>query len=181
MLFCIICSFRRLHASQQINSEQVPPLSSDLSRELEDLHKFSLSSLLALLAVFAISGSKALLPAALALLIYTISLRLAVNVCFLRNYPSLSRFLHAIPLLGTSCMAGVELVIDVQSPSVSVIVLLLSVFPFATTILHHGRWHEELPLPMRMRGRPPTLLGSIDTTITVVSNQNESGVVAPAG
>lgn len=77
-------------------------------------------------------------------------------------------------------MAGVELVFDVQSPSVAVIVLLLSVFPFATTILHHGRQHEEMPLPMRMLGRAPTLSGSPDST-TVASNQIDSEVATPTG
>ena len=132
-----------------------------------------------------------MLQVVLALLIYTISLRLAVNTCFLqvstlldghllfvtscsrKNYPVLSRFLHAVPLLGTVCMAGVELVLDMQSPALAVVVLLLSVLPSITTVVHHGRQCEGTPLPIRMRDTP-TMLGSSDTT--VVSNLVGTGV-----
>ena len=119
----------------------------------------------------------------LALLIYSISLRLTVNTCFLqvstlldgpplfviscfhKNYPVLSGFLHAVPLLGTVCMAGVELVLDMQSPALAVVVLLLSVLPFITTIVHHGRQCEGTPLPIRMQDVPPTITDSFDTTV----------------
>ena len=128
----------------------------------------------------------------LALLIHSISLRLTVNtwflqvstlldgpplfviLCFHKNYPTLSRFLHAVPLLGTVCMAGVELVRDMQSPALAVVVLLLSVLPFVTTIIHHGRQCEGTPLPIRMQDMPPTISDSSD--MTAVSNYVNSEV-----
>ena len=74
-----------------------------------------------------------------------------------QNYPTLSKFLHAIPLLGTCCVAGIELVLDMKSPALAVVVLMLSVLPFVTTILHHGRQCEETPLPVRMQ-EPPLIV-----------------------
>ena len=65
-------------------------------------------------------------------------------------------------------MAGVELVRDMQSPALAVVVLLLSVLPFVTTIIHHGRQCEGTPLPIRMQDMPPTISDSSD--MTVVSN-----------
>ena len=133
-----------------------------------------------------------MLPVVLALLIYSISLRLTVNTCFLqvstlldgpplyvisyfhKNYPVLSRFLHTVPLLGTVCMAGVELVLGMQSPALVVVVLLLSVLPFITTIVHHGRRCEGTPLPIRIRDTLPIISGSSDTT--AVSNWVNSEV-----
>ena len=130
-----------------------------------------------------ISGSKALLPVVLALRIYSISLRLTVNTCFLqvstlldgpllfmiscfhKNYPVLSGFLHAVPLLGTVCMAGIELVLDMQSPALAVVVLLMSVLLLITTIVHHGRQCEGTLLPIRMQDMPPTISDSSDTTV----------------
>ncbi|KAF8124818.1 hypothetical protein EV363DRAFT_1435255 [Boletus edulis] len=158
MLFCIICGLRNLRHSlgQPISPERQNSFSSDLTTELEDLRKFSLNSLMVLLAVLTISGSKAMLPVVLVLLLYTISLRLTVNACFLHNHPTLSRFLHTIPLLGTFCMASVELVRDMKSPALAVIILLLSGLPFITTIIHHHH-HErcdDMPLPIRMQVLP---------------------------
>ena len=75
----------------------------------------------------------------------------------LQNHPTLSRFVHVVPLLGTCCMAGIELVLDMKSPTLAVVVLLLSVLPFVTTVLHHSRQCEETPLPVRMRNPPPTI------------------------
>ena len=74
-----------------------------------------------------------------------------------QNYPTLSKFLHVIPLLGTFCMAGIELILDMESPALAVVVLMLSVLPFVTTILHHERQCEETPLPVRMQELPPTV------------------------
>ena len=124
-----------------------------------------------------------MLPVVLALLIYTISLRLTVNTCFLqvkhsprrsilhdlrfpKGYPALSRFLHVVPLLGTFCMASVELVLDMQSPALAAIVLLLSVLPFITIVVHHGRQCDGTPLPIRMQDAP-TVSGSSDITVMV--------------
>ena len=70
-------------------------------------------------------------------------------------------------------MASVELVLDMQSPALAVVVLLLSVMPFITIVLHHGKQCEGTPLPIRMRDTP-TMLGSSDTT--VVSNEANSEV-----
>ncbi|KAI9566913.1 hypothetical protein HD554DRAFT_1077130 [Boletus coccyginus] len=164
MSFCIICSLRRLHPSRRINSEDEALFPSDLTRELEDLHKVSLNSLMALLAALAVSGSKSVLPVVLALLIYTISLRFTINTCFLQNYPTLLRFLHAVPLLGTFCVASIELVLDMRSPTLAAVVLLLSVLPFIAIIIHHsGRQCEGIPLPIRMHGAP-AMSGSSDPT-----------------
>ncbi|KAF8553886.1 hypothetical protein OG21DRAFT_1497382 [Imleria badia] len=171
MSFCIICFLRRFHRFQQINvgQQHLPSLLLDPSTELEDSRKFSLNSLTALLAVLAVSGSKALHPVALTLLIYTISLRLAINTCFFHNYPTLSRFLHVIPLLGMSCMAGVELVSGLQSPALATVGILLGVLPLVTLAVHHGRQCTETPtagLPVQMqRLHAPAVSGSVDTTI----------------
>ena len=123
-----------------------------------------------------------MLPVVLALLIYTISLRLTVNTCFLqvstllnavlddlifpKGYPALSRFLHVVPLLGTFCMASVELVLDMQSPALAAVVLLLSVLPFITVVVRHGRQCDGTPLPIRMQGTP-TVSDSSDITVMV--------------
>ncbi|KAN0092641.1 hypothetical protein V8E55_003425 [Tylopilus felleus] len=143
MPFCLICFLRRLHRSQQINPPQQHPSSpsSDLTAELKDSRKFSLGLLTALLPILAISLSKALQPVALTLLIYIISLRVSIQVdaCFHQNYPAVSRFLHVIPLLGTSCMAVVELVSRVQSPVLATVSILLGALPLVTLVIHHGR------------------------------------------
>lgn len=57
----------------------------------------------------------------LALLVYTISLRITVNICFL--HVTLSIFLHAVPL-GTFCIAGVKFILDMQSPALAAVALL---------------------------------------------------------
>ena len=54
-------------------------------------------------------------------------------------------------------MAGIELVLDMKSPALAVIVLLLSILPFVTTVLHHGRQCQETPLPITIREPPPTV------------------------
>ncbi|KAF8442222.1 hypothetical protein L210DRAFT_904575 [Boletus edulis BED1] len=122
---------------------------------------------MALLAILAISGSKALQPVVHILLMYTISLRLAINACFLRNHPTLSRFLHVIPLLCTSCMAGVTLVSDTRSPVLATIGILLGVLPLVTIAIHHGQLCDEastVVLPVRMQDVPMAVaLGSAET------------------
>ena len=83
----------------------------------------------------------------------------------------LSRFLHVIPLFGISCMAGVVLVSDAQSPAVATICLLLGVLPLITIIFYHGRFCGEASaaeLPMKMQDVPgpgPASSGSVDVTI----------------
>ncbi|KAN0092596.1 hypothetical protein V8E55_003380 [Tylopilus felleus] len=143
MSFCLICFFHKFRRSQHSadpEQQHHPNLpSADLATELEDSRKFSLNSLTTLLPILAVSVSKELQPVVLALLIYTISLRLAMNACFHQNYPIVSRCLHAIPLLGMSCMAGVELVSRVQSPVLAAVGMLLGVFPLVTIVIHHGR------------------------------------------
>ena len=66
-------------------------------------------------------------------------------------------------------MAGVELVLGVQSPTIAVVVLLLGVLPLITTIIHHGRWCVELTmvvLPIRVRDSLATVLSSADMTVS---------------
>ncbi|KAF8135186.1 hypothetical protein EV363DRAFT_1322735 [Boletus edulis] len=157
MLFCLICFLRMLNRSQQTNPVQQYPFHTDLTAELEDSGKFSLAS--------------ALQPVVLTLLMYTITLRFALSTCFLQvdthilllpqNYPTVSRLLHVIPLLGTACTIGVELVSGMQSLALAVVCILL--------VVHHGRQCTE---PMRMEHVPaPAVSGSPDTT--PASNQAE--------
>jgi hypothetical protein len=70
-------------------------------------------------------------------------------------------------------MASVELVLDMQSPAIAAAVLLLSVLPFITIFVHHGRQCDETPLPIRMQDMP-TISGSSDTTV-VVDSEVRSG------
>jgi len=74
--------------SRQINPGQQYPV-SDLTTESEESRRFSLNSesLMTLLAVLAIPGSRALQPVVLIVLIHVISLRLAVSACFLQISP----------------------------------------------------------------------------------------------
>jgi len=99
---------------------------------------------------------------------YTISLRVAINPCSLHNYPNLARFLHVMPLLGTSCMAGVVLVLELQSPGLATASIVLGTLPLVTLVIHHGsRCGEssEPGLPMQMQDIPiPAVLGVADTT-----------------
>ncbi|KAG6369699.1 hypothetical protein JVT61DRAFT_14127 [Boletus reticuloceps] len=81
MPFCFLPRFRR---TQQINPGQGHAFPSDLAAELEDSRKLSMTLLTALLAILAISGSKALHPVVLTLLMYTITLSLATSTCFIR-------------------------------------------------------------------------------------------------
>lgn len=64
-------------------------------------------------------------------------------------------------------MAGVELVLDTQSPAVAVFALVLTVLPLVTTTLHHGRHCGDAgtALPIRMREPPAVASGSADATI----------------
>ena len=72
-------------------------------------------------------------------------------------------------------MAAVELVHDMQSSALAVVVLLLSALPFVTTVIHHRRRCEEIPLPISMRDMPRTISGS--SNMTVVSNYVNSEVM----
>ncbi|KAG6372266.1 hypothetical protein JVT61DRAFT_8069 [Boletus reticuloceps] len=142
MSFCLICLLRRSHCSQQANPAQGHASHSNLTAELEDSRKFSLAALTALLAVLAISGSKALQPVVLTLLMYTITLRVALNTCFLQDYPTVSRLFHVIPLLGISCMACIELIFRMQP------------FAFFWLSCHRSLWsftteHSALKCPQR--------------------------------
>ncbi|KAH0833484.1 hypothetical protein J3R83DRAFT_12607, partial [Lanmaoa asiatica] len=104
-----------------------------------------------------IAGSKILGPLTLALLIYTISLHLAIstrflqvvvflpNFCLLRglilpqNCSTLSRLLHIVPFLGITCMAAVELVTDVQSPALAAGTLLVGALSSLIMAIYHAR------------------------------------------
>ncbi|KAI9566889.1 hypothetical protein HD554DRAFT_1073451 [Boletus coccyginus] len=165
MSSCIICFLCRFHRLQYIYPGQQHPIPYDLTTELEDSRKFSLNLLMALLSISAISGSKALQPVALTLLIYTINLRLALNACFLQNYPTMSRFLHVIPLLGTSCMAGIELVLGVQSIALAILGILLGILPLVTMAVHHARHCIEAPVTeLPVHAPAPAVSGAADTT-----------------
>ncbi|KAG6372269.1 hypothetical protein JVT61DRAFT_8073 [Boletus reticuloceps] len=157
MSFCLICFLRRYHSSQQASPAQWHASHSNLTAELEDSRKFSLAALTALLAVLAISGSKALQPVVLTLLMYTITLRLALNTCFLQDYPTMSRLLHVIPLLGISCMACIELIFGMQSPALATVCIFLGILPLVTMVVHRGRQCAEMSmavLPVRMEHIP---------------------------
>ena len=88
-----------------------------------------------------------------------------------QDYPTLTAFLHVIPLLGTSCMAGVVLVSNLQSPAVATACLLLGVLPLVTITIHHGRFCGEASaaeLPMQMQDVPGSgaaLSGSANTAL----------------
>jgi len=134
----------------------------------------------------------------LVLIIYIIGLRLIANtcsfqvsalpdlpffeiLCFPKNYPTLWRFLHTIPLVGTSCVIGRELVLDVHPPTLAAVVLLFSFLPLIIVIVHHGRWWVEpvvTVLPIGVRDPPATMSSSVD--MTVMSNSTNS-VPAEAG
>ncbi|KAF8420541.1 hypothetical protein L210DRAFT_3574593 [Boletus edulis BED1] len=128
-----------------------------------------MTSLTALLAILAISGSKALHAVVLTLLMYVITLSLATSTCFIRDYPAVARLLHVIPLLGISCMVCVELTFGVQSHMLATVCILLGVLPLVTMLVYHGSQRTETlsaaELPMRMVHVPaPTVSGSTDTT-----------------
>ena len=130
-------------------------------------------------SVVALSGTKSLQPVALALTIYTISLRLACNTYFIQvsthfplrmissfpqEHPTLSRFLHAVPLLGILCMASVEVILHVH-PVLALVILLLSAMPLIAAIVRHGRrWIQLAPvvLPIRMRDTTTSMSRSSD-------------------
>ena len=69
------------------------------------------------------------------------------------------------PLLGTFCMDSIELVLDIQSPALAATVLLLSVLPFSTIVVRHGRQCDGTLLPTRMQDTPHTMSGSSDMTV----------------
>ncbi|KAN0092662.1 hypothetical protein V8E55_003446 [Tylopilus felleus] len=176
MPFCPICFLRRFHRTHNQTAGQQYPFLPELTSELEDSRKFSLNSLMALIAIITVSGFKALQPMGLALLIYTISLRVATNSCFFRDFPTVSRFLHVIPLLGVCCVAGVALVSYSQSPTLATMCLLLGVLPLVTVVIHHGRLCGEtssaMALPVQMQDVPGLNVasGSADATGTLASN-----------
>ncbi|KAI9566912.1 hypothetical protein HD554DRAFT_1077225 [Boletus coccyginus] len=71
----------------------------------------------------------------------------------------MARCLHVIPLFCTFCVASGELV-GMESPILALIVLLLSVLPLITMVIHHRRWCQGIPLPIST----PTMTDSSDTT-----------------
>jgi len=77
-----------------------------------------------------------------------------------------SRFLHVLPLLGTSCLASVELILGVQSPALAIAGILLGIMPLVTMAVHHGRDCIEAPMtefPMHVPA--PAVSGAADTTL----------------
>lgn len=90
----------------------------------------------------------------LALLIYTMSLHIAISGSFLQDSLALSRFLHAIPLVGISAMAAIELVLVVRSPALAAGALLVCVLPpLIIGIQYAGLYAEKIwmRLPVRMQ------------------------------
>ena len=99
---------------------------------------------------------------------------LCLTTCFPQDYPFLSRLLHAVPLLCTFCTAGVELVLDMHSPALAVVVLLLSVLPLITIVFHHGkRCVEPATVVLPIRIRDPSATVSSSTDMAVVSSSTE--------
>lgn len=85
---------------------------------------------------------------------------------FHQNHPIASKSPHAVPI----GMAGVNLVLDMQSSVLAVIVPLLSVLPIIATFLNHVRRCEETSLHIRMRDLPPTVSGSSEAGTVAISN-----------
>ncbi|KAF9223417.1 hypothetical protein BS17DRAFT_138780 [Gyrodon lividus] len=142
-----------VHSRCAIGSER-ESLSVELTKELQEFRKISLNLLMAFLAVHAISASNALGAVTLALLIYTISLHIAMSGSFLQDSLALSRFLHAIPLVGIFSMAAIELVLVVRSPVLAAGVLLMCVLPpLIIGIQYAGLYADKmlLRLPARMQ------------------------------
>ncbi|KAH0833306.1 hypothetical protein J3R83DRAFT_12371, partial [Lanmaoa asiatica] len=117
-------------------------------------------------SVHAVSASNALGATTLALLVYTINLHIVINTRFLQSSPTLSRFLHAVPLLGIFCMAVFKLVTVVQSPAVAAAVLLVCTLPPLIIAVHlAGRYAKLIlmTLPVQMRDVAPAVPGPADT------------------
>ncbi|KAF8842120.1 hypothetical protein BDN67DRAFT_1068031 [Paxillus ammoniavirescens] len=149
-----IPTFRSLALTRRAANSEHEPLSVELTKKLEEFRKISLDLLMAFLAVHAISGSNALGAVTLALIIYTISLHIAISGSFLQDSLALSRFLHAIPLVGIFAMAAIELVLVVRSPALAAGVLLVCVLPpLIIGIQYAGLYADKMlmRLPVRMQ------------------------------
>ncbi|KAF8547961.1 hypothetical protein OG21DRAFT_825735 [Imleria badia] len=144
MTFRNTAPFRELVRSLRTISGDEPPFFVELTRELEDLRKISLNLLMTFLTVHAISASHALGATTLALLVYTINLHIAINTRFLQSSPTLSGFLHVIPLLGIFCMVVFEFVTVVQSPAVAAAVLLACALPPFIIAVHFAKQYAEM-------------------------------------
>ncbi|KAG9315322.1 hypothetical protein JVU11DRAFT_4463 [Chiua virens] len=160
-----IFNFRRLARALRFNPVNERPIPLELTRELDDLRKVLLNLLTAFLTVHASSVMGAV---TLALLVYTINLHIVINASFLQNSPTLSRILHAIPVLGIFCMATFELVVVVQSPPVAAAVLLACALPPLVIAAHLGRRYAEtifIPFPVQTRDVAPAVSGPADETV----------------
>ena len=63
-------------------------------------------------------------------------------------------------------MAGVELVLGVQSPALAIVGILLGILPLVTMAVHHGRDCAEAPVPeLPMHVPAPAVSGPADTTL----------------
>ncbi|KIK96141.1 hypothetical protein PAXRUDRAFT_32557 [Paxillus rubicundulus Ve08.2h10] len=151
-----IPTFRSLVLSRRDANSEREPLALELTRKLEEFRKISLDLLMAFLAVHAISASNALGAVTLALLIYTISLHIAISGSFLQDNLALTRFLHAIPLVGIFAMAAIELVLVVRSPALATGVLLYAGLS-ADKIL--------MRLPVRMPEVGPAVVNGDDVVV----------------
>ena len=70
-------------------------------------------------------------------------------------------------------MAGVELVSDVQSPTLATVGILFGVLPLVTIVVHHGRQCAETSaagLPVRMMPVLTPAAGEAFADTTFVSN-----------
>ncbi|KAF9238477.1 hypothetical protein BU15DRAFT_75175 [Melanogaster broomeanus] len=159
-----IPTFRSLVSSLRATSSEREPLSVEFRRELEEFRKISLNLLMAFLAIHAISASNALEAVTLALLIYTISLHIAISGSFLEvnsqffvdflDSPALSRVLHAVPLVGIFSMAAFELVLVVRSPALAAGALLVCVLPPLVIGIHAEKFGSSHRVEMMMRRQP---------------------------
>ena len=73
-------------------------------------------------------------------------------------------------------MAGVELVSDVQSPTLATVGILFGVLPLVTTVVHHGRQCAELSvegLPVQMQPVLVPASGQASADTTLISNYAE--------
>ena len=56
-------------------------------------------------------------------------------------------------------MAGVELVLDMKSLVIAVVILVMNISLFITTVICHDKRREKTVLPTEMQAPPPTDLG----------------------
>ncbi|KAG6373462.1 hypothetical protein JVT61DRAFT_6615 [Boletus reticuloceps] len=175
--------FRELVDSLQINSGTEPPFSVELTRELEDLRKIILNLLMAFLTlvISRLYQSVANSHMAAASMQSQHRMRwerrrwrfLSIPSTFISpstptfSSPTLTKFLHAIPLLGIFCMAVFKLMVFVQSPAIAACILLACTLPPLIIAVQFAKRCAEvilMPFPVQMRDVVPAMPDSADTT-----------------